>query len=227
LAGSVYGFARLTPGATVALAHGGASALVNGASPGDGLGDALAALAPTRWRRQAMLALGASGASPRRRQAAGEVVLAPLGAMAGTIDLARPAVAVSVLAGAQPFDGAGYALAAIPDPVGGRPALAIGAPFVSRMGGGGDPADEENVGAVYIVGGVPGPFPGDLGRVGSAGVTITGARSHDQAGTALGGGWLSGPRQADLLVGAPFALTASGSVGGAGYLIDGPARRPA
>jgi hypothetical protein len=172
-----------------------------------------------------MLALAASGASPRSRQSAGEVVLSAFSRLAGTIDLARPKVSVRILAGAAPNDGAGYSLAAVRDPVTGNAALAIGAPFVNSMGGGGDPPDAESVGAAYVVGGAR-ALPTDLGRVGSAGVTITGARGNDQAGTALAGGWLAGAHAApDLVIGAPFALTAGGNVGGAAYLVAGvPAR---
>lgn len=224
LAGEVFGLARLVAGATVNTARTGV-ATIEGASAGDGLGNAIAVLAPAPWRPGAMLALGASGASPRSRQSAGEVVLSALSRLRGTIDLARPRVPVTTIAGAAPNDGAGYSLAAVRDPVTGIAALAIGAPFVNSSSAGGDPPDAENVGAAYVLGGAR-VLPTDLGRVGSAGVTITGARANDQAGTALAGGWLSGAHLAhDLVIGAPFALTASEGVGGAAYLVAGVAGR--
>jgi len=214
-AGSVFGVSGLRPGVTLDSASAGAiAARLDGAQAGDGLGGAVAVTGQLPGRG-VLLALGAPGASPAGRRAAGEVILLPPRQLNGTVDLSHTALAVATLAGSHPFDGAGFTLAAALDPARDEPALAVGAPFV-------DGTDVENLGAGYVLGGRPGTLPADLGAVGSAGLTVTGARADDQAASALASGWALGPRRApDLLVGAPYALTASGEVGGAVYLLAG------
>ena len=223
-AGVVYVVRGTLPAKPAGLATGASVATFEGAVADDELGASVATTAGfARGQPPATLdlVLGAPQASPLGRSEAGEVILASPDTR-GTVDLNASGTRIGTIAGADPGDEAGYAVAGVGSLNGSRiGSLAIGAPFTNSQTG----VDRIDNGAVYALYGGIGGATADLAHLRDRGFLASGARNSDEAGTAVASvTGEAGDSRADLLIGAPFAESAFGATpteGGAVYSVLG------
>ncbi|MCK6527323.1 integrin alpha [Myxococcota bacterium] len=125
-------------------------------------------------------------------------------------DLDSLDVAAVVLSGEVPGDGAGMAVALVPDVAGPGLSLAVGAPHNGRNG--------PWAGAVYVF--PPGSAGSGRASLDTAPLILLGPSEGVQAGYSLAGGDFDGDGAGDLLVGAPG--DALGTSSGVAFLLYGP-----
>ena len=221
-----------TPGPVDLNALGSRGFRIGGSAAGDKAGFAVAGAQDVNGDGLDDILVGAPDADFNFRNESGSVYVVYGSASTFDVDLAALGTRGVRIDGATVGDRAGSAVAGIGDANGdGVFDIAVGAP------------ESGNTGAAYIVFGPQAAV--DLFSLGTGGYRIAGANNGDDAGAALAApGDLNGDGRDDLLLGAPnasfnsrafsgstyvvYGLAAPspvllGSLGGAGYRIDGPA----
>jgi fibronectin type 3 domain-containing protein len=193
---------------------------LNGVNPSDNAGYAVANQGDLNGDGLADLVVGAIGASPSGRTAAGEVYInLSTACQGGAQELGSASV---VIRGQASLDLMGASVASAKDLSGdGIADLVIGVP-------GADPGGRGNAGSVYIFfGRSTWPSVIDL-SVDSPDVTINGVASGDELGAYVANsGDVNGDTRPDLIIGAPNADAQGIFEAGAAYIVFGRATFPA
>ena len=190
---------------------------IDGASPDDGAGFAVAAAGDVNGDGRGDVILGAPFTRNNARDNSGSTYVVFGQAVPTNVDLVNLGAAGFRIDGAEGFDQAGSAVAGVGDINGdGRAEVAVGAP-------GTDNGVIPNAGAVYVIFGSSAPAKVDLRSLGAAGFRVIGDEDGAQLGGAVAAaGDVNGDGRPDIVMGAP-GRNANGNNSGAAYVIYGQA----
>ena len=217
-AGAVYVVFGKTGTANVDLAAlGSGGYAITGAAGGDLAGVSVSSVGDLNGDGRPEAVIGASGANPLERPAAGAVHVVFGRPGGGNVDLANPGDSSFEIAG-KGGSHAGLAVGSSADMNGdGRPEILIGAP----TGGTGDRAAGSGEG--YVVWGPAGPGALDLGAFDGQGFTVRGGGDDHLGVSAASVGDLNEDGRPDVAFGAPFASAGERSRSGTLFVIFGRA----
>jgi hypothetical protein len=192
---------------------------IDGATPTERAGWAVAAAGDANGDGRPDVLVGAAFADNNGRQSSGSAYVVFGRATTTTVDLAALGDQGFRIDGAAPQDFTAEAIAEAGDLNGdGLGDVLVGATFA-------DPSGRPNAGSAYVVYGKRTAEPVDLARLGSQGFRIDGAAPGDGAGAAVAAGDLDADGRTDLVVGSVFADANGRQGSGSAHVVLAPQTR--